>query len=238
MNGSLRDSLDEALPLLLSGAKTTAEVTVLAAVVAFVVSFPAGMAQLHHSRWVRWPVTAYIEVFRGSSALVLLFLFYYVLPLVDINLPPFQVAVIVLGLSFGAYCSQIVRGAMVAIDHGQHDAGAVLGFSRWQTFRIIVLPQAWPIMIPPFGNEVIEILKASALVSLIGLADLTWSAKSAADSQGDMTTVYVTALLMYLVLSLPIIALFHVVERKATRFRFGVTRPERGRAVLKAMVPR
>ena len=116
----------------------------------------------------------YKRQFRGTSALVQLFWFYFVLPLFGVQLPAMLVGIVVLALNAGAYGAEVVRGAIRAVPPGQREAGVALNLTRGQIMRRIVVPQAIPAMLPPAGNLLIELLKNTALVSLITITDLTF----------------------------------------------------------------
>ena len=128
------------MPELLRGAGITIQILLTSAILAFVIAFIAGIARV--SRWivVRFITGAFVELFRGSSLLVQMFFFFYALPAFGINLSPFAAGVVALGLNYGAYASEIVRGAIVAIPHGQTEAGIALNMTRWQRMRLVILP--------------------------------------------------------------------------------------------------
>lgn len=201
----------------------TIEVTVLASLVALCAAFLAGTAQLAPWRPVRWLARVYIETFRGTSALVQLFVMFYVLPLLGLRLSPLTVGVVGLGLNLGAYGSQVVRAGIVAIDRGQRDAAVALGLTGWQTLRRIVLPQAIPLMLPPFGNELIEMLKATSLVSLIALTDLTFAGNLFVEQRGHALEVYMALLFTYFVLALPLKRLTRHLERRTRLIAGGLS---------------
>jgi len=162
------------LPPLTDGLGVTLMLTAPAALLATAAALLAGLGRLSRRAWVRAPVRAYVEVFRGTSALVQLFWFYFALPLVGIELDAMTAGILVLGLNTGAYGSEIVRGAIRAVPRGQWDAAAALDLSHAQTLRFVILPQALLAMLPPAGNLLVELLKNTALVSLVTISDLTF----------------------------------------------------------------
>lgn len=183
-------------PTLLSGAGITVAVTLGAAVVALVVSFGAGLTMRSHFAPARALASSYIALFRGTSALVQLFWAYFALPFFGIRMEAMTAGILVLGLNTGAYGAEVVRGAIQAVPRQQYDAATVLGFTRRQTMRHVILPQAAPAMIPPFGNLAVELLKNSALVSLITLADLTFQAKDVLRTQYPARSPEIFAMLL------------------------------------------
>ena len=122
-------------------------------------------------------VTALIEFWRSSPVIILLYAFYYTLPGFGLRLSGITVGAMVLGLNIGGYGSQAVRAALQALDRGQAEAGRSLGFRRWQILLLIELPQALLAMMPTFVNQFIQLVKSTALVSLITLTDMTFRAK-------------------------------------------------------------
>jgi polar amino acid transport system permease protein len=122
-----------------------------------------------------------------------------------------------LGLNIGAYGAEVVRGAIQGITRGQWEATTALNMTRGQALRRIILPQALVAMIPPWGNLFIELLKSTALVSLITLSDLTFRAKTINDTTMKTIPIFTLALLMYLVMSLAITIGMRLVERRASR---------------------
>src|SRR5262249_12018309 len=155
------------LPFFLGGIPVTLEVTFLAMAVAIPTAVILAIGRKSPLALVRWPAGFVIEFFRGSSALVQLFWAVYVLPLFGLTLPPLLCGVMVLGLNQGSYMSEVVRAGLDAVPKGQREAAVALGLpARYRLFRII-LPQALPLMVPPFGNELITMLKFTALVSLV-----------------------------------------------------------------------
>lgn len=213
----------ELIPPLLSGLKVTLLLTLGGALFGIIAAVIAGLARLSPVAPVRWLAAIYIEVFRGTSALVQLFWFYFVLPLLGLTLPATTVGIVVLGLNAGAYGAEVVRGAIVAVPKGQWEAAISLNFSRNQTMRRIILPQAVPAMLPPAGNLLIELLKNTALVSLITITDLTFSAQILRAETLKTTEIFSLVLLMYFAAAMVIALLMRLVERWLSRAQGRVT---------------
>lgn len=193
----------EFLPQLLKGAVVTVEITLLAALLAVALALAAGLARLSKFRLLRAVATAYIETFRGTSALVQLFWLFFVLPHFGILLSAFTVAVVALGLNVGAYGAEVVRGAILAVSKGQYEAAVALNMSAGLTMRRIILPQAAVAMVPPWGNLFIELLKATALVSLITITDLTFKAYQL--NQATFRTVEIFTLVLFIYLGISVV---------------------------------
>lgn len=190
------------LPLLMKGAAVTAEVTLAAGVLGIAMSLVGGLARRSRLRGVRFVAGLYVEMFRGTSALIQLFWLFFVLPLFGVQWSPFTVAVIALGLNLGAYGSEVVRAGVQSIPQGQLDAAIALNMSNLQRLRIVILPQALVLMLPSFGNLMIELLKATALVSLITLRDLTFAADLLRVATGETILIFSMVLVIYFGMSL------------------------------------
>lgn len=202
---------------LLRGLAVTVELTVAASVLAAVIALAAGLARMSPRRALAWPAAVYVEVFRGTSALVQLFWFFFVLPFFGIKLSAFAAGILVLALNTGAYGAEVVRGAVLAVPRGQLDASAALNLSRLQTLWRIVLPQAFPAMLPPAGNLAIELLKNSALVSLITITELTFAAQLLRAESLRSAEIFGLVLVLYFAVALCITAGMRLLERRAAR---------------------
>ena len=202
------------LPPLLRGVVVTIEFAVLSGIVALTLSFIVGLLRLSPNRYIRAPLTAYVEVFRGTSALVQLFIFFYVLPHVGLELPAVVAGTLALGLNGGAYGSEIVRAAVLAVDRGQWDASIALNMTRPMTYRLVVLPQAIPAMLPSFGNMAVELVKGTALVSLITLTELAFAGRQLVAAEGRVGEVYLLVLLLYFLLTYPLMLGTRWIERR------------------------
>nr|WP_225165641.1 ectoine/hydroxyectoine ABC transporter permease subunit EhuC [Ensifer sp. IC4062] len=209
------------MPGLLEGAVLTVEITLLGAVLAVFMALVAALAKLYGPLPIRWLSTTYIEIFRGTSALVQLFWLYFVLPQFGVFLDAFLVAVLALGLNIGAYGAEVVRGAIISVARGQWEAAIALNMSKAQMLRRIILPQAFTAMIPPWGNLFIELVKSTSLVSLITLADLTFKAQQMNQSTLKTVPVFTLVLLLYLAISLTVTIGMRLLEQRASK---GLTR--------------
>ncbi|TQE22193.1 ectoine/hydroxyectoine ABC transporter permease subunit EhuC [Streptomyces ipomoeae] len=202
--------------LLLRGVWVTVQLTVLSAALGAAVAFAVGLARTHRLWIVRFVAGAYFEIFRGTSALVLMLWVFFVVPLtLGWQLVPMWAAVLTLGCTYGAYGSEIVRGAVAAVPVAQREAGVALSMPPAMRMRKIVLPQAWPEMVPPFCNLLIELLKGTALVSVLGVADITFAAQLVRNATGQSAPVYTVILVMYFVLAFVITRVMRQVERRA-----------------------
>jgi len=203
---------------LLPGLGWTAVVFFGGAVVAAACAFAAGLARLSSDPIVRGVSRTYVEVFRGGGLLVQLFWFAFVFPvLVGIQIPNLLVAIVVTGLNVGAYGAEVVRGAIRAVPRGQSEAALALNLTTRQRMRHVILPQALVAMLPPFGNLLIELLKSTALVSMIFITDLTRAAVFVRDHTGRAVEVFGLVLVLYFLFSLAITFTIRRVERRVAR---------------------
>ncbi len=205
------------LPGLLEGALVTIEITVGGCVLAVVVAFVAAIAKMYGPWPVRWLAVGYIEVFRGTSALVQLFWLFFVLPHFGILLEPLTVAILTLGLNVGAYGAEVVRGAIGSVQRGQWEASTALNMTRMTALRRIIIPQAILRMIPPWGNLFIELLKATSLVSLITISDLAFKAQQMNATTFRTVEIFSIVLVFYLAIASVITVAMRTLEERAAR---------------------
>ena len=154
---------------LLLGTVTTVKVLVCSMILYVIISMIFGLMRLSKNRAIQGIATVYIEFFRGTSLLVQLFWAYYVLPFFGISLEAFTAGVVALGLNFGAYGAEIVRAGILAVPRGQWEAAHALNFTPAKRIKRIIIPQIFPIILPPAANLTVELLKATALVALVQL---------------------------------------------------------------------
>lgn len=209
--------LADAAPLFLRGAGVTVLYTVLGAVAALAVSFVFGLMALSRSMLVRGVCRTIVEFFRGTSLVIQLLWIFFVLPQLGLRFEPMAAATIAFGLNFGAYGSEVVRGAIASVPTTQWEASVALSLGRFRRMRRVILPQALPEMIPPFGNLWIQILKSSSLLYLIGITELTFEVKQLQFDVGSMTAFSI-ALVVYFLLAQVLVAVTRWVEvRTAAR---------------------
>lgn len=208
-------SIVDIFPALWKGISITITVLIASAVFGYAMAFIAGLCRLSKNPILRGFTALYVEVFRGTSLIVQLFWLFYALPILfDINLgSEFWAGSLAIGLNYGAYMSEIVRGSIQSVAEGQREAATALNMSRFQRMRLVIFPQALRMMLPEFGNYLIQMLKATSLVSLIGLTDILYHGDILRSSNLSMApTIYIIVLLFYFVLALPLIWLTRKAE--------------------------
>lgn len=190
------------LPILLKGMWVTLQATAIGFVLAAVLGLVLAALKSAPLRIVSWPARLISEFLRDTPLLIQLFFLYYVLPDYGIVLPAFMTGALALGLQYSAYTSEVYRAGLEAIPRGQHDAARALDLSAIHTFRIVILPQAIPRIIPALGNYLVSIMKDVPLLSVVSVVEMLNVAKII----GDRTFNYLIPLSMvgglYLIMTL------------------------------------
>jgi polar amino acid transport system permease protein len=206
--------IKDILPVLLKGSVMTMELTVITLILGTLLGILLALLKLSKNIVLKSLSGFYTWVFRGTPLLLQLFFFYYGLPFVGIELTPFSAAILGLSLNCGAYMAEIIRGGIQSVNKGQFEAAKALGFSYGETMRKIILPQTWKLIIPPVGNEFISILKDTSLVSTIAMVELMRSAQQIYASSFDPISVFLTAAVLYLIMTTVFTTVFGIFERK------------------------
>jgi polar amino acid transport system permease protein len=202
------------LPELLGGLRVTILLTLLIMAIALVVALPIALARMSRLWVVRAPATIYVQVLRGTPVYLQLFYLYYVLPFAGIKLDPYVAGVTGLSLSASAYLSETYRSGIQAIDRGQTEAALSLGMSRIQVMRLIVIPQAFRIMIPPIGNTFISMFKDTSLMSILTIQELMYTGQVMAAVSFRYTTIFTVVLVLYLIVCWPTATLIDRLEKR------------------------
>ncbi|MCX4986189.1 ectoine/hydroxyectoine ABC transporter permease subunit EhuC [Streptomyces sp. NBC_00250] len=207
--------LRRALPRLAEGLLVTVEATVLGAALALVLAYALGLLSRSARLPVRGAVRLVVEFFRGTSLYVQLFWLFFALPMVGFRLEPLACGVLALGLNFGAYGSEVVRGAVAAVPRSQTEAAIALGMGPVLRLRRVVLPQAHALMVAPFKNLLVQLLKATPLLSLVTVPDLTFQIDQLRSSTGATAASYLLLLGLYFGLAVVLSLLMNALERAA-----------------------
>ncbi|MEC5423061.1 amino acid ABC transporter permease [Virgibacillus sp. C22-A2] len=199
----------------MKGINITITVLIASAFFGYLFAFIAGLCRLSPNIVIRKSTGFYVEIFRGTSLIVQLFWLYYAIPMLfGIQLGSnWWAGVIAIALNYGAYMSEIVRGSILAVAKGQTEAATALNMSSFQRMRLVIFPQAIRMMLPEFGNYLIQMLKATSLVSLIGMTDILYYGGILRSSNlSQAPTVYLLILIFYFILALPLIWLTRKME--------------------------
>jgi len=201
-------------PLLLASVNT-----VLISAGAFVVAVTLGLAlaSLRHlirARAVRVGIQIYIEIFRNVPSLTHLFILYYGLAYAGLRLGSMTAAILGLGLIGAATLSDVYRAGLQSVPHGQVEAGLAQGMNPLMTFRLIVLPQAWRVALPPIGNYGVQLIKDTSLVAAIGAPEIMFTARNLVVNSFETTLVYVLTAALYVAICMPLIIMIQALERR------------------------
>lgn len=199
---------------LLIGALWTIAITAGAAIVSFFGGILFAVVALYAPRPLRWLSRGFEWLFMGTPLLLQLFLIYFGLIQIGIDLPAVVAGVIGLGLHYAVYNSELIQTAILSVDKGQMEAARTLGLSRLEALRKVIVPQAVSAVIPPIGNNMIALLKDSALVSVIGVAELTLSAQLAIGRTYRPFEFYITVAVIYYVINLGMEAVLRRIEAR------------------------
>ena len=214
MEKFLRDAT-EFLPILLQGVGLTILVTIGSLVLSTILGLVWALMRVSGLRALSLLSGGLINVIRGIPIIVLLFYLYFVMPDFGIALTALQAAILGLGIAYSAYQAENFRAGIEAIDKGQIEAAQTIGMGWWLTMRRVILPQAVRIVLPPYGNIMIMLLKDSSQASTITVAELALQGKLIASSTFKNTSVFTLVALMYLTMSIPLILLVRHLEKKA-----------------------
>lgn len=204
----------EYLPLLWSGLKLTIAVTVLALLLSTLLGLLWALLRTSGIPVLAQGIRYLTEFIRGIPILVVLFYIYFVMPEIGIDLTAFQAGIIGLALTYSCYIGETFRAGIEAVDRGQVEAAKAIGMKHGMMMRRVVLPQAFRIVLPPYGNNTIMLLKDSSQVSVISVAELTMRGKTLASSTFDNMTIFTLVALLYLSLTIPLNIAIRRMENK------------------------
>tara|TARA_R110002124_G_scaffold286001_1_gene465621 strand:- start:402 stop:1049 length:648 start_codon:yes stop_codon:yes gene_type:complete len=187
-------------PFFLEAAWVTIELSVLTAILGLTCGAFGAAARMSRLAPLRWIGAAYVSLFRGTPALIQIFILYFGGPQIGIQLDSFSAGTIALGVNIGAYMTETIRGAIVSVDRGQTEAARTLGMSRWETMRKVILPQAARMMIRPLGVNINALIKGTALVAPISVIELTYTAQRFIGSTYKPFEMFLVAGLLYMVI--------------------------------------
>ncbi|MBO0462816.1 MULTISPECIES: amino acid ABC transporter permease [Enterococcus] len=201
-------------PAFLDGFKVTILSSVLALLFSLIIGTLMAIFQLSHNRWIRGFAKAYVEFFRNIPLLIIVMFFYVVLPLYWISFDGFQAGTIGLTIYTSAFIAETVRSGIQTVPKGQMEAGLSSGFTYSETMRYIVLPQAFKIVIPPLGNQFINLVKNSSILAIVAGLDLMYQGDLIASETFNTFDTYIIVGLFYLIITLPLSYLMVYLEKK------------------------
>ena len=212
------DYLSSLLPFMLEGTVITLKLFFLTLVMALPLGVVMALGRLSSFKPLNGLMQFYIWVFRGTPLLLQLLFIYFGLGMVGVVMDRFVAAVVAFVLNYSAYLAEIYRTGIQSIDRGQYEAADVLGLSRWQTLVQIILPQMFKRVIPPISNEVINLIKDTALIYAIGISELLRVAKIAA-VRDALFVPFIVAAVFYLVMTAVIQQFFKWLESRYDYYR-------------------
>lgn len=200
----MKDSIDlviQYFPNLLEGLMYTILVSLQAIGLGFAVGIILSILRMGKSKIINCFVNVYISFVRGTPIIVQIFIIYYALAMIHLNIPSFQSGVIALSLNSGGFIAEIIRGGLSAVPKGQYEAAKALNINRFQTLTRIILPQVFRIILPQLLSEFISVIKISPLLSIIAVVELTRSAQKIVNTTYVSLPFYITIAIMYFILN-------------------------------------
>jgi polar amino acid transport system permease protein len=217
----------KSLPQMLAGIGITLQLLVISGLLGLILAIILLLMRISGKNYLNWPAQVYIYIFRGTPILVQIFIIYYGLPQFDairdsilwpILREPTGCAIFALTLNTGAYVSEILRGGVLGVDRGLLEAGTALGMSARQRFIYITTPIATRISLPAYSNDVISLLKSTALASTITIADMTGIARTIVADTYAPYEIFISLAIVYMIFTFFIQRLFGVIERYLGRY--------------------
>jgi polar amino acid transport system permease protein len=203
--------------LLMRGLAVTLQLSALIILFGTIIGLFGGIGLLYGPVWLRAILRAYVDIIRGTPLLVVIFLIFYGLPALNVEIDGFQAAVVAFSLFAGAHISEIIRGGISSVPRAQTDAAKALGLTFWPSIAWVVLPQALPVLLPPWVNTAVEMVKGSSLVVLVSVSDLMFATVKVAERTGNPMPLYLTAAGIYVLVNLSISRFGVWLERRASR---------------------
>lgn len=220
------DIVLESMPKLLDGAWVTIQLTALSVTIGLCMAVPISLMRVSKSAWMNWPAQGFTLYFRGTPLLVQIFLIYYgsgqfrdaltTVGLWQFFREAYFCSVLTLTLNTAAYTAEILRGAIQSVPWGEVEAGRACGMSKSLLYRRIILPKAFRLAWPAYTNEVVFLLQATSLVSIITVMDITGVARVIAARSFAIYELYIAAALLYLVMVYGLLFVFRKVEHRLT----------------------
>lgn len=207
--------IGDALPILLQGTLITLKIVVISLIFAFIIGLISGLMSVSTNKVLRFISSVYVDLIRGTPLLVQVFFIYFGLPVfLDMRIPAETAGIIAISLNAGAYISEIFRAGIVSISKGQSEAARSLGLNKFQTMRLVILPQATRRMVPAFVNQLIVTIKDTSLLSAIGITELTQSGEIIISTNFRAFEIWGTVGVFYLIIIYILSRISRVLERR------------------------
>lgn len=202
----------QAFPAIIQGIKLTLIISIISSLLAFIIGLSVSFLRSLENPLIKHFSTAYVEIFRNTPLLIQIYLCYKGLPNIGITLPPVVCGILALSLYTGAFIAEVFRSGINSIAHEQYEASRGLGLTRFQTFTVVVLPQAIRIVIPTLGSQFISLVKNSSLVSFIAVSDLFYVIYKGAVDDFRFFEFFITGALIYMLLTGIIAVITNILE--------------------------
>ncbi|MDM5187265.1 amino acid ABC transporter permease [Bacillus sp. DX4.1] len=206
------------MPMLKEALFTTIPLALITFILGLILATLTALGRISSSRILQWIARIYVSIIRGTPLLVQLFIIFYGLPTLHIEIEPFTAAVIGFSLNVGAYASEIIRAAILSIPKGQWEAAYTIGMTYPQALKRIILPQATRVSIPPLSNTFISLIKDTSLASLILVTDMFRKAQEIAAMNYEFLIVYFEAGLIYWVICFLLSIVQQILEKRSERY--------------------
>jgi His/Glu/Gln/Arg/opine family amino acid ABC transporter permease subunit len=201
-------------PAILNGTMKTIQIAFSSCILGITGGTSIGLLQAYAPKYVRRIISLLTGAIKGTPMLIQITFAFFLLPQIGIHISAFWTTVIAIGINSSSYLSSVIYGGIKAIPMGQIEAAHVLGFSRLQTIRYIILPQAFSIVFPALGNELITLIKDSSLASIIGVMELTKEAAIMRSRTYDVITTYTVVACIYLILTTSVVFAMYLINKR------------------------
>lgn len=208
----------DSLPYILAGARDTVLIALVSMFFALIFGLFVALARMNKFKLLSFAARLFISFMRGTPLLVILFILYFGLPMVGVEMEPLTAAIIGISVHFSAYTAEIIRSAISSVSRGQWEAAETLRLSYWQTMRRIILPQATRIALPPLSSVFMDIIKGTSLAMVITVSELFYRAKVIVGQTYESLTLYILVALIYWGLCTVVTLLQDYLEKKANRY--------------------
>jgi cystine transport system permease protein len=208
----------DSLPFILEGAWYTILIAIISMGLALVLGLFVALARMSRLLPVSLSARLFISFMRGTPLLVILFILYFGLPMIGLELSPLTAAITGISVHFSAYCAEVIRSAISSVSKGQWEAAETLRMTYWQTMRRIILPQATRIALPPLSSVFMDIIKGTSLAMVITVSEMFYRAKVVVGQTYESLTLYILVALIYWTLCSIVTLLQDYLEKRASRY--------------------
>ncbi|MDA1741979.1 amino acid ABC transporter permease [Bacillus cereus] len=206
------------MPMLKEAVFTTIPLTLITFIIGLILATLTALARISGSRILQWIARIYVSIIRGTPLLVQLFIIFYGLPTLNVEVEPYIAAVVGFSLNVGAYASEIIRASILSIPKGQWEAAYTIGMTYPQALKRVILPQATRVSIPPLSNTFISLVKDTSLASLILVTEMFRKAQEIAAMNYEFLIVYFEAGLIYWVICFLLSIVQQMLEKRSERY--------------------